>query len=158
MVTLSGDLELTAVYRSTTGSAEEEKQFSTQMSGKEEVPLAQTNATGMAELKLSDDGNSLSYKLTISGIDNVTMAHLHMAPKGSNGPVVVTLFNSTTTPVNVPAGGGVLAQGTITADKLTGPLAGMTIADLVDKIRAEDIYANVHTTEFPNGAMRGQFD
>jgi hypothetical protein len=51
---------------------------------------------------------------------------------------------------------GVLAQGTITAANLMGPLQGKTLEDLVSVIKAGDAYVNVHTTAHPGGEIRGQ--
>jgi hypothetical protein len=51
---------------------------------------------------------------------------------------------------------GVLAEGVITADDLIGPLAGQSLDDLLDQIRAGNVYVNVHTTQFPGGEVRGQ--
>lgn len=162
MVTLTGDLELKAIYKSkapvTPPAPEDKKEFTTSLSGAEEVPPVATNAAGTAELKVggSSTNSTLSYRVTVKDIDNVTAAHLHLAPKGSNGPVVVTLYNATAPADDFP--GGVLAEGIITSDMLTGPMTGMGVDDLVDKIRAGEIYANVHTTEYPGGEIRGQFD
>jgi CHRD domain len=51
-----------------------------------------------------------------------------------------------------------IAQGTITAGKLVGPLKGKTIDDLVEQIRAGKTYVNVHTKEHPDGEIRGTIE
>jgi hypothetical protein len=57
-----------------------------------------------------------------------------------------------TGPVN-----GQLVGGTISNDMLEGPMAGKTLeGDLVKAIQNDEVYVNVHTTENPNGAIRGQ--
>jgi len=50
----------------------------------------------------------------------------------------------------------VLAEGTITAANLVGPLAGLTLNDLLDAVKAGNAYANIHTTQNPGGEIRGQ--
>jgi hypothetical protein len=65
------------------------------------------------------------------------MAHIHQAPKGVNGPIVVPLI--------APIGGS--SAGCATVD----PLLGQAIAD-----EPRGFYVNVHTTMFPGGAIRGQ--
>ncbi len=69
-----------------------------------------------------------------------------------------------------PGGGrtnGVLAQGTITAADLVGPLAGHPLSDLISAMRAGNAYVNVHTNDgvgpintgpgdFSGGEVRGQ--
>ena len=97
--------------------------------------------------------------------DNVIMAHIHLAPEGVNGPVVAFLLQP-----QAPGGGpshGVIATGTIRSSDLLGPLAGMTLADLISAMQAGTTYANVHTDDgvappntgpgdFPGGEVRGQ--
>jgi hypothetical protein len=51
---------------------------------------------------------------------------------------------------------GLLAEGTITAADLVGPLAGMSIDDLLAEMRAGNAYVNVHSEANPGGEIRGQ--
>jgi len=141
--------------------------LATNLSGAEEVPPRDTNATGSILLQLSEDGSSIQYRLSVQGLDNVVAAHLHLGRPGENGPIVVTLYG----PEN-PGGGaanGVLAEGTITDANLEGPLAGTPLAVLVELLRGGSIYVNVHTNDgedppdtgpgdFPAGEIRGQVD
>ena len=148
--------------------------FKALMSSRQEVPPAgvvvNSRSIGLAEFKLSRDGTELHYKLRVTKIDNAFMAHIHMAPAGSNGPIVVWLFPGTD-PVPGPLGAGrqrgKLAEGTITAANLVGPLAGQPLSALVDAIQAGNAYVNIHTNDgvaptntgpgdFPGGEIRGQ--
>ena len=99
------------------------------------------------------------FSLSVEGLTNVTAAHLHLGARGDLGPVVVTLFGA-------PPGGGP-ASGQITAADLEGPLAGMTLRDLIVEMQSGRIYLNVHTDDgvglpdtgpgdFPGGEVRGQ--
>ena len=47
-------------------------------------------------------------------------------------------------------------MGTITADKLEGPMAGKQISDLASTGANGMLYVNVHTEQNPNGEIRGQ--
>lgn len=134
------------------------------MSGAEEVPAHDTKARGNALFELSASGTTLSYKLIVANIENVVGAHIHLAPKGVNGPVVLLLYSA------APGGGradGVIAEGTVTAANLSGPLAGQPLSALIAAIRAGNAYVNVHTNDgvaptdtgpgdFPGGEIRGQ--
>ena len=47
-------------------------------------------------------------------------------------------------------------SGTITADKLEGPMAGKQISDLVTAGANGTLYVNIHTEQHPNGEIHGQ--
>lgn len=131
--------------------------FRTHLTGAEEVPAVETRAQGQAIFKLSADGESLSYKLIVANIENVTMAHIHLGAEGVNGPPIVWLYPDGPPPQLIEGrSNGVLASGVITADDLVGPLEGQTIDDLMDSIRSGDTYVNVHTVDHPDGEVRGQ--
>jgi CHRD domain len=147
--------------------AENSKNFVAVLSGADEVPSRDTSARGVAIFQVNEDQTEVSFRLIVANIENVVAAHIHLGPEGEIGPVVAFLAG----PFD-PAGGrvsGPLAVGTITAADLLGPLAGMTISDLVAAIVAGDIYTNVHTNDgvdptdegpgdFPSGEIRGQLE
>ena len=146
-------------------SAGANRNFGTHLKGAEEVPARNTQAQGQAIFRLSKDGTSIKYKLVVANIENVIASHIHIGAAGTNGPVVVFLAGPF-----APGGGrtdGVLAQGTITAANLIGPLAGHQFTDLLAAINAGNAYVNVHTDDgvappntgpgdFPGGEIRGQ--
>lgn len=150
--------------------------FGTTLSGAEEVmPAGVVNtsrARGNAVFQLSADGTELSYKLIVANIANVFQAHIHRAPAGSNGGIVVWLYPSTA-PGAGPLGGGrvngVIAEGTITAANLVGALAGQPLSALVTELTSGGAYINVHTNDgvaptnsgpgdYPGGELRGQVE
>ncbi len=118
---------------------------------------AQSQAQGDAVFQLSPDGTNLSYTLAVSNLNNVTMAHIHVSTApGQSGDVAAWLYPSKAPPVlKEGTFNGVLGQGTITAADLQGPLAGKTIADLVDRITKGLAYVNVHTNQYPGGEIQG---
>jgi hypothetical protein len=122
-------------------------------------PDVEGNPRGQAIFQLSRDGSELHYKLIVANIENVIMAHIHLGPVGETGPVVVWLYPDGPPPQEIPGRfDGVLAEGTITSENLVGPLAGATLADLIDEIQAGNAYVNVHTVQNPPGEIRGQID
>lgn len=127
--------------------------FSAQLSGNEEVPPVQTDATGSAEFTAPHFDN-IGYSLNVSNIDKVTMAHIHSGKQGENGPPVVTLFMAET-PSTEPINGN-LVSGNITNANLEGPMAGKTVMDLTKSMELGETYVNVHTEENPKGEIRGQ--
>ena len=127
--------------------------FNVELTGNEEVPPVQTDATGSAEFTAPHFDN-IGYSVNVSNIDKVTAAHIHSGKIGENGPVVVTLFK-TETPSAEPINGN-LASGNITNANLEGPMAGKTLIDLTKSMELGETYVNVHTEENPNGEIRGQ--
>ena len=75
-----------------------------------------TGAHGSANVRLAKDGASMDFVLVVNDIENVTMAHIHMAAKGAVGPIVVWFFPSVTSTAPLPGGigehHGPLAKGT----------------------------------------------
>lgn len=145
------------------------RNWSTHANGSMEVPVRDTRGQAQLILHRSADGTSFDYRLIASNITNVTQSHIHMAPPGANGPIVVWLYPGTSPPAGPPGQGrtdGVLAEGTFTAANLTGPLAGQPLTALVDALDGGNAYVNVHTSDgvgdpntgpgdFPGGEVRG---
>ena len=144
------------------------KKFKATLNGKHEVPdPRKTPAEGDLQLVLSEDGQQLSYKLTVRGIGNPVFANIHLGAGFANGPPVLTLYPTEKNPLK-PKGPfeGVLAEGVLTAADLLGPLTGGTLLELVEEMDANNSYVNVHTDDgvepintgpgdFPNGEIRG---
>jgi hypothetical protein len=132
--------------------------FVMNLSGDESVPPVTSSASGTFTLFVeggpSPTGQPrISWELDVTGIVDVSAAHIHLGAKGTAGPVVVPLF---TGPVKAGSFSGVLAQGSIAGTDLTGPMSGKTLSDLLAAMQAGDTYVNVHTKAFPNGEIRGQ--
>lgn len=114
-------------------------------------------ASGKATFELDKGGTVLHYKLVVSNISDLTMAHIHLAPPGKDGPVAAWLYPSSPPPM--PKEGkfdGTLAEGDIKAEKLEGDLKGKPLSALIEKIEAGEAYVNVHTKGKPGGEARGQ--
>ena len=153
----SASQTLNSSENSNTGKGQVVLNFRTHLSGGEVVLANQSKATGQAIFQLSKDGSSLSYKLIVANIENVRMAHIHVAPAGQNGPVVTWLYPSSAPPLLIPGRtNGILHQGIITSANLVGGLAGKDVSDLIDLIIEGRTYVNVHTLQYPGGEIRGQ--
>jgi hypothetical protein len=145
-------------------ASDEQKNFVATLSGDQEVPARDTQATGVATLKLREDGAVLLFKVNVANIDNVVAAHIHCGAVGVNGPVGVTLF------MGSPAGGpvvGTLVEGTITAADPGNGCGWTDLASILAALRSGATYVNVHTDDgvappntgpgdFPGGEIRGQ--
>jgi hypothetical protein len=116
--------------------------FTAKLSGKDEVPPVNTQATGTAQFQLSSDGKELNYDLSTTNLQVFMMAHIHQGKSGENGQPI-------TTPLQ-------MGKGKITSSDLQGSLAGKQISDLVDLMKNGGAYVNVHTNQNQNGEIRGQ--
>ena len=126
----------------TTAYAQQQSQtFTAKLSGKDEVPPVNTQATGMAQFQLSSDGKEISYDLTATNLNGFMMAHVHQGKAGENGQPVAPLS---------------MGKGKITSSDLKGPLAGKHISDLADLMKNGGAYVNIHTQQNQNGEIRGQ--
>ncbi len=133
-------------------SAQQQNGYITVLNGKNEVPShSDVTATGMSGFIVNSGNSKVWYQIEGEGLKGVTQAHIHSGKASENGPVVATLFKGSKDTVN-----GALVQGSITADKLEGPLKGKSISDLVSLIDKSSAYVNVHTQSFPDGEIRGQ--
>jgi CHRD domain-containing protein len=140
-------------------AGEGSKNFRTkQMSSYFEVPSVSTTATGRFSAELSDDGQTLRFELTYSGLSSATQAaHIHFGQKDVNGGVSAFLCGGGGKPA-CPASGTV--TGTVVAADVIGPsgqgIAAGEFQELLAAMRAGVTYANVHTTNFTGGELRGQ--
>jgi hypothetical protein len=128
--------------------------FVAEMSAFEEVPAVASLAKGFAGIQQTADGRGFYYTIVLTDSSTpITAAHLHLAPRGEAGPVVVPLCAANATPC---ASEGPVTTGTFDAADLTGPMANDTLERLISEARNGMIYVNVHSTKFPAGEARGQ--
>ena len=119
-------------------TVESDWSFSVMMDGNQEIPPVPTTAYGVGFFNLSHDSSAISYMVVTQGLSGaMNAAHLHGAPLGSNGGIVVDL------------------TGGISGNIVSGTIANPTDT-LLDSLFAGDIYINVHTDSFPGGEIRSQ--
>jgi CHRD domain len=130
--------------------AQNEK-FKAKLKANNEVPPVTSAATGKAKFKVKND--MITSNINITGMTDVTMAHIHAGIEGQNGEPVVDLLK---TGNQNKTGGGIIIKGQIKASDLQGPMAGKTLQDLQTAMGDEKAYVNIHTSKNPNGEIRGQ--
>lgn len=119
-------------------------------------PPVESDGRGRARLVVLRDGTLLGVVVVFRDLTGpLAAAHLHVGPRGSNGPIVVDLGPHVI--VSRPDGRGVIFARVRNED-VTGPLgdAEEPFRALLAELVGGNIYVNVHTAEFPGGEIRGQ--
>ena len=137
------------------------QEFTARLTGSEEVPAVVTDTTGKVEILLNADETQLEFELSVRKGVRVTQSHIHCAPKGVNGPIVVFLAGFHNRGWDVD--GRWVGNATATDANVIPPPAGSTcpvplnnLRDLAAAIRQGNTYVNVHTVAHPGGEIRGQ--
>lgn len=108
------------------------------LSGMNEVPSVTTTATGMALIRITTD-NKLYSKVTVSNLeagDALSAAHIHTGAAGANGGVLIGICES---------------AADFGMTKIFSPSAA-----ILNSIKNDALYVNVHSTMRPSGVVRGQ--
>ncbi len=144
------------------GAAAHETTFDFFLSGDQEVPPNNSPAVGAAEVVYNDEDQTFSIDIMVFGIElddlfnvgpNSTPVHIHNAPSGANGPIVIDLGFLATFEED---GLGIRLQIT---DAPFGGQQGNVFSDPNDNedaLFAGELYVNIHTNEFNGGELRGQ--
>ena len=137
---------------------------STRLVGLQEVPPISTVGVGTFRVRMVSD-DAFRFRLTYNRLESpVTQAHIHFAQRRVAGGISVFLCSNLPSPppgtAACPGTTSGVVTGTITADDVVGPVPqGITAGEfdeLVRAIRVGATYANVHTSTFPGGEIRGQ--
>ncbi|HKH29979.1 MAG TPA: CHRD domain-containing protein [Gaiellaceae bacterium] len=132
---------------------------STKLEGYQETPLTlSTSGRGTFRIRLRSDG--IHYVLKYSDLEaDALFAHIHLGQRGTTGGVIAFLCGGGTKPAPCPARAG-RVEGVIAAADVVGPtVQGIEVGNLVEAVRALRrgyVYANVHTTKYTGGEIRGQ--
>lgn len=144
-VTVLFSIGLVVTLVGTALAADGGRPFATTLTGEAEVTAdgipnqGDLDGIGTATLTLNPGQEEVCFELSVEGITLPAIgAHIHVAPSTTTGPVVVPL---------APPDATGTSSGCVSADR-----------DLIKAIlqNPEGYYVNVHTTDFPAGALRGQ--
>ncbi len=112
--------------------------YTTGLVGAQEVPgPGDPDGSGTARITADATTNNICFNLTVQAVSAPTAAHIHRGARGVAGPSVLT--------IDAPTGGA--SSGCLRVDRA---LAAGIIAD------PSAFYVNVHTADYPDGALRGQ--
>ena len=122
------------------------------------VPNVKTAATGGATFVLGKDGESIDYKLHVKNLENATMAHVHqVGDDGTPAAILVWIYPTTGEAPTLKEGkfSGTLAEGTLTADKLAGPMKGKPVKEVFEMLASGKAGVAVHTKQNAGGELWG---
>ena len=146
-------------------------QVSAKLVGYQEVPSQSTTASGKFTAVIDTEANTITWRLRYDALEGtVAQSHVHFGQMGVNGGISFFLC---TNAGNGPAGTQACPappadiSGVITPDLIIGPAAvppaigGQGIEpgafdEIVAAIKAGYAYANVHSSKWPAGEIRGQ--
>ena len=147
--------------------------FETDLNGFEEVPSVSTVAGAEVRAEVNRAGTELRYRLRYRNLEGtVQQSHIHLGQEGVNGGIVVFLCSNlgngpAGTPPCPPENPGTVSGTLDAADVSAVPASALAVAqgiaagefaELIRAMRAGVTYANVHSTKFPAGEVRGQLD
>jgi len=138
------------------GIAHADENFKATLTGDEEVPPVVTDTTGKVFLRLNKEETELEIQLYVNDGVRIQQSHIHCAPAGVNGPIVVFLAGLHAAGLDID--GKWVSNATITDTSIVNPACGATVAALAVSMRAGNTYVNVHSVAHPGGVIRGQVE
>jgi hypothetical protein len=127
--------------------------FDATLTGTQETPPNASPATGAGTVVADTVAQTLGVSESFAMLSSPsTVSHLHFAPPGVAGPIILPLTNF---PAGVTSGS---FTGTFTAADLTNQATTgiSTFAGLLAAMEAGETYLNIHSSLFPAGEIRGQ--
>ncbi len=164
----------TAASASIAGAADRgQNSFRINLSGYQETPLSLSSSFGGSfRIQIDERNQEITYSLSYGTLEPatavVTQAHIHIGQRAQGGGIILFLCTNlgnapagTTPPACPPAPATV--TGTLTVADIAATAAPHGIVagefdEVIAAIQAEATYANVHTSNFPAGEIRGQID
>jgi CHRD domain len=137
------------------------------LDGYAETPLAvSTPGSAQLRMQINDRAQEITWRLSYTDLATaVTQAHIHFGSPSQTGGISFFLCTNLG---NGPAGtqpcpaAPAMISGTVRPADVIGPaaqgIAAGEFEEIVRAMRAGSTYANVHTTQFPIGEVRGQIN
>ena len=136
-------------------TSDKQERYVAELRSTNEVPANSSAAVGRVVLLVAKDGSYAEYSTEVSGLSGgIRGGHFHRAAAGVNGPVVLSFFFNADGSANTQPVPGTtdLEINKAIARTVTKAQLDTILTDL----RAGNLYANVHTPNFPGGEIRGQ--
>ncbi|CAN5550872.1 hypothetical protein BH18THE1_BH18THE1_20280 [soil metagenome] len=135
----------------TTDTYAQNEKFRAKLDGNNVIPPVDTPAEGVINFKTKDD--TMTWKMNVTGITDATALNIYQGMATENGEPIVDLMKSSK---HSDSTTGMSMRGNFTDSNLQGPMEGKTLDDLKTEMGSGNTYVNVHTTDHPDGMIRGQ--
>jgi len=103
--------------------------------GSNEIPSGDPDGSGFSTVRLNYGLGTVCWNFSVEDVEPITAAHIHRAPAGQNGPVVVNFMGASSGCTDV--------ERSLIKEIIQNP---------------GEFYVNVHNATFPGGALRGQLN
>ena len=132
-------LAATLVFTGTANAAVQ--RFSANLTGAQEEPdPGDTNGSGSASIRMDRAKRTVCFTIRVRNIGRVVAGHIHRGRRGVAGGIEVTLIDESSTRTRFTGCAEDVERGLISEMQR----------------RPGGFYVNVHSEEFPAGAVRGQ--
>jgi hypothetical protein len=135
------------------------------LTGYQENPDISTVAGGSFEARINESARTITFELTYMELEGtVQQAHIHFGKRAVNGGISAFLCSNLPSPPpdTAPCPQSGTVTGTIEPADIIGPtgqgIEPMAFDELVAAMRAGHTYANVHSSKWPGGEIRGQIN
>jgi hypothetical protein len=157
-IVAAATLVLPGLAGSVTAGGSDGPSFQARLRGSEEVTTppggVMTRTRGSAEFEFNESLTAIEFELEVKRGTRVTQAHIHCAPAGSNGPVIIFLAGLHERGFDVD--GDWIGDATVTDANIVDTTCGATLAEIATAMAEGRTYVNVHTIANPAGEVRGQ--
>ena len=136
--------------------------------GYQEVPAISTDGAGTFSARVDRGSGELHWTLSYNTESPAQQAHIHFGQRSVNGGISIWLCGNPSAAINPPAGTATCPaspatiSGVADEDDVVGPngqgIEPLAFDEIVAAIMAGKAYANVHSTRFPGGEIRGQLN
>ena len=129
------------------------------LSGAQEVPAADPDGSGKAVVEIDVEAGEVCFDIkSLSDTGTPNRGHIHEAPAGVNGPIVVPFFELRPPPADPGAPASDPRNDALESGRLQDCVPGdpTVLARIV--ANPAGFYVNVHNTRFPGGSLRCQLE
>jgi len=143
------------VSAGTVAAADTTVDLTARLIGENEVPPADLDGSAKATVHIDVDGGQVCFQIkNFKDTGTPNRGHIHHAPAGANGPIVVPFFDLNTAASVADPRNDQLESGRI--EDCVSVADHALLADIV--ANPDQYYVNVHNSRYPAGSLRCQLE